>query len=76
MSINVGRQMIEFDEYEKEEFDKFIRDHVCKTKPHRAGDCAPLLCSIEIQACTISYWKSVKCELCGEKKSLTDISTL
>lgn len=74
MSINVGRQMIEFGDDEKERFDNFIATHVCKEEERRECEgFAPLLCTIRIEACTIGYWRSITCELCGEKKDLSDL---
>ena len=77
MSIDVGRLMIEFDDHEVKEFDDFVATHKCKEEERRPMEgFAPLLCTIRIEACTIGYWKSITCELCGEKKDLTDVSTL
>jgi len=76
MSIDVGRQMIEFSDDEKEKFDDFVATHTCKNPRKKARDLAPLLATIRIEACTIGYWITITCELCGEKRELSDISDM
>jgi hypothetical protein len=71
MSINVDERMLEFNDSEITKFNDFVKTHVCDEK-HRDMESIPLLCSIEIQGGTIGYWRTVKCELCGETQHLSE----